>query len=238
MIKKVELLPKERVKISLNFQEADRPPIRFYATPEVNKLLTNYFKGKTPEEMFEVDFRNVGPKYLKEAKKALPESGIDQYDMWGAGYKNSPYHLDAINMSGTYPEPIYLPFADMKTMDEVMKYPWPDPDNFDYSVIPEQIEHYGDFAIVLGSAGIPDIINGAGVRGRGMAKLLMDIALEDKVGIAIIDKRVDFWYEYLKRGLESGQGKINIVHLGEDLGSQKGPLISPEMFDNFFNLNA
>ncbi len=222
------------MKIALNFQEPDRPPIQFYATPEVNKLLTNYFKGKTPRESFEVDFRYVGPRYLKEAKKALPGSGIDQYDMWGAGYKNSPYHLDAIDMGGTYPEPVYLPFADMKTTDEVIEYPWPNPDDFDYSAIPEQIEDYGDFAIVLGSAGIPDIINGAGVRGRGMARLLMDIALEDKVGIAIIDKRVNFWYEYLKRGLQTGQGKIDIVHLGEDLGSQKGPLISPQMFDNFF----
>lgn len=53
--------------------------------------------------------------------------------MWGAGYKNSPYHLDAIDMSGTYPEPVYLPFSKFKTMDEVINYPWPSPDDFDYS---------------------------------------------------------------------------------------------------------
>lgn len=137
-------------------------------------------------------------------------------------------------MSGTYPEPVYLPFANFKTMDDVVGYPWPSPDDFDYSVIPEQIKHNKSFAIVLGNAGIPDIINGTGARGRGMGQLLMDIALQNEVGIAIIDQRVDFWYEYLHRGLEAGQGKIDIIHLGEDLGSQKGLLISPEMFDTFF----
>lgn len=33
---------------------------------------------------------------------------IDEYDMWGAGYRNSPYYLDAIDMSGTYSEPVNM----------------------------------------------------------------------------------------------------------------------------------
>jgi len=231
---KKKLLPRERVKMAINHQEPDRPPIQFYATPEVGRLLTNYFKGQDLKEVFELDFRRIGPKPLKKPRKPMPGSGIDKYDMWGAGYKNSPYHLDTIDMSGTYPEPVYLPFADFKTMDDVVNYPWPSPDDFDYSVIPEQIKRNKSFAIVLGNAGIPDIINGTGVRGRGMEQLLMDISLQDEVGIAIIDQRVNFCYEYLHGGLEAGQGKIDIVHLGEDLGSQKGLLISPEMFDAFF----
>jgi len=37
----------------------------------------------------------------------------------------------------------------------------------------------------------------------------MDIALEDEVGMAIIDTRVDFYYEFIKRGLEAAKGKID-----------------------------
>jgi len=62
----------------------------------------------------------------------------------------------------------------------------------------------------------------------------LDIGPQDEVGVATIDRRVDFWHEYLYGGLEAGQGKIHIVHLGEDLGSRKGLLISSEMFDAFF----
>jgi len=231
---KDRMLPNERVRMAIDHKEPDRPPIQFYATPEVTKTLIDYFKGQDPKEVFEVDFRYVGPKPLKKTKKPKPDSGIDEYDMWEAGYRNSPYHLDAIDMSGTYPEPVYLPFAEFKTMDEVTNYPWPNSEDFDYSVIPEQIKHNKGFAIVLGGAGTPDIINGAGVRGRGMERLLMDIVREDEVGVAIIERRVNFYYEYLRRSLEAGQGRIDIVHLGEDLGTQEGLLLSPGMFDSFF----
>lgn len=118
-------------------------------------------------------------------------------------------------------------------MDDIRKYPWPDPDNYDYTVIPEQIEERKQFAVCLGDAGIPDIINGVG-RDRGMERVLIDIITEDEVGVAIIDKRIDFYYEWLKRSLEAGQGKIDTLCLGEDLGSQKVPTMGPQVFDSFF----
>lgn len=134
----------ERVKMATEHQEPDRPPIQFYATPEVRRRLSDYFKKKNLEEIFEVDFRNVQAKYLGKLKKPAPASGIDAYDMWGVGYRNCPYHLDlmdahmdSISVSGTYPEAVYMPFAGIKTMDEVRAYPWPDPDDYDYSVIIE-----------------------------------------------------------------------------------------------------
>ncbi len=50
----------------------------------------------------------------------------------------------------------------------------------------------------------------------------IDIVLQDKVGVAIIDRQVNFWYEYLRRSLEAGRGKVDIIYLGDDLGTQKG----------------
>jgi len=64
-----------------------------------------------------------------------------------------------------------LPLTDLKTMDDVEHYPWPNPDDFDYSVIPEQCERFKDYAICLGGAGYPDIVNGVS-RGRGMEQVL------------------------------------------------------------------
>ena len=62
----------------------------------------------------------------------------------------------------------------------------------------------------------------------------MDVACEDPVGLAIIDRRVGFWLEYVRRGLEAGKGRIDILALGEDLGNQNGPMISPRTFDRVF----
>jgi uroporphyrinogen decarboxylase len=227
MARKNELRPKERVRLAVEHIEPDRPPIQVYLTPEIRRKLSEHFKGCNLQEVLGVDFRGVGPRALKPVKKPKPGSNIDSYDIWSIGYKNVRYSM------GTYPEAMHLPFRDMKTMDEVDAYPWPSPDDFDYSVIPAQCEALADYAVCAGGAGIPDIVNGVS-RGRGMEQVVMDIEMEDEVGVAVIDHRVDFYYEYCRRILEAAVGKIDILCLGEDCGTQNGPLFSPASFNRFF----
>jgi len=73
----------------------------------------------------------------------------------GTGFKRIEY-----GSAGTYDEAVVLPLAGLKTMDDVENYPWPNPDDFDYSGIAQQCERVQDFAICLGGAGDPDIVNG------------------------------------------------------------------------------
>ncbi|MFQ3550109.1 MAG: uroporphyrinogen decarboxylase family protein [Armatimonadota bacterium] len=221
---------KERVKMAIAHNEPDRPPINLYMTPEIEQKLNEYFSGQSIYEVFEVDFRTVGPARVKpnRAENYSTLKTGEVYDEWGVGYSRVK------NPSGgEYLEATDLTLARIETIEEVEKYPWPSADDYDYSSIPNQIEVVKDFAVCVGNAGIPDIINGVS-RGRGMEQVLMDIGMMDEVGVAIIDKRVDFYYEWCKRCLEAGQGKIDILCLGEDLGSQKGPTMSPACFDSFF----
>lgn len=238
--------PKQRVKMAVAHVEPDRPPIQVYLTPEVRAALEKYFGDEPIDEAFEVDFRFVGPARVAGADTVLKAPPGDPttrasydgprgapghaevYDEWGVGY--SRVRNDA---GGEYLEAIDLTLARLTTMDQVREYPWPSPDDYDYSTIPDQIERVRDYAVCIGGAGLPDIINSVG-RGRGMEQVLVDIASEDEVGIAIIDKRVDYYYEMSRRSLEAGQGRIDILCVGEDLGSQKGPTMSPACFDSFF----
>jgi uroporphyrinogen decarboxylase len=222
---KTHLSSKERVKTSLAWQEPDRVPIQVYLTPEVQARLQAHFAGGNILECLGVDFRGVGPKYHGRIKSS--HDGIT-YDMWGAGYRQV-----ANAAAGTYDEAVVLPLADLKTMDDMATYPWPNPDDFDYSVIPAQCEKVADYAICLGGAGMPDIVNGVS-RGRGMEQVVMDIALRDEVGMAIIDRRVNITYEILRRGLEAARGKVDILCLGEDCGNQNGRMFSPKDFDEVF----
>ena len=187
--------------------------------------LSDYFKGQNILDCLGIDFRSVGPAY----RGKIPESsdGIT-YDMWGTGYKHIKH-----GSAGTYNEAVVLPLADLETMDDVQNYPWPNPDDFDYSEIAQQSERDKDFAVCLGGAGYPDIINGIS-RGRGMEQVLMDIVLRDEVGMAVIDKRVEIYYEVLRRSLEAADGKVDILCLGEDTGNQNGRMVSPRDFDEVF----
>ncbi len=99
--------------------------------------------------------------------------------MWGAGYRRVSH-----GSAGTYDEVVEHPLAALETMDDVAAYPWPSPDDFDYSTIAEQCDAHEGWCITVGAPGMPDIVNGVGARGRGMEKLLMDIALRDEVGLA------------------------------------------------------
>ena len=215
---------KERVKISLAWKEPDRVPLQIYLTPEISQRLSEHFKGRDLLEVFGIDFRSVGPAWKGKVKE--PKDGL-YYDIWGTGYRRQK------NEFGVYDEAADLGLARIKTMDDLGKYPWPDINDYDFSAIEQQCGQNKDFAVCLGGAGTPDIVNGVS-RGRGMEQVLTDIALEDEVGIAVIDKRVDFCYEEIKRGLQAGKGKIDIVCLGEDCGTQKRRLVSPRVFDRIF----
>lgn len=219
--------PKERVLSAINHIQPDRPPIMIFTTPEIDYALRQHFGGDYLVP-FQIDFRVIGPDQLKPAPPPDSAKGIDRRDIWGTGYKNVPN-----NAGGIYSEACDLVLARLETMADVEAHPWPSPDDYDYCVIPERIEAVKDFAVCLGSAGVPDIINSVG-RGRGMEQVLVDIITEDEVGLAIIDRRVEFYFEWCRRGLEAGGGKIDILWLGEDLGTQKGPTVGPETFDRFF----
>jgi uroporphyrinogen decarboxylase len=216
---------KERVLSSLNWNEPDRVPIHLYTTPEIEKLLSDYFKGRDILDCLGVDFRYVIPAY--KGKIRSTEAGI-KYDLWGCGYRTIKSPGGA-----AYEEVAVLPFANLKTLDDVEKYPWPDPNDFDYSNIEEQCHKFEDFAVCTGDAGFPDITNGIS-RGRGMEQVLTDIALRNEVGLAIIDKRVKICYQILLNTLEAANGKIDIVCLGEDCGNQNGRMFSPRDFNEIF----
>jgi uroporphyrinogen decarboxylase len=221
----MSLTSKQRVKESLAWREPDRPPIQIYLTPEIEAKLHDHFHGADLLEVFGVDFRNVGGVWRGALKPTTPEGVF--YDLWGVGYRNAVYEF------GTYPEACDLALARITSMAEFETYPWPDVNDFDFSTIEAQCDQYRDYAACLGDAGIPDIVNGVS-RGRGMEQVLVDIACEDEVGMAIIDRRVDFYYQYLERALQAARGKIDIVCLGEDCGTQKGRLVSPAVFDRVF----
>jgi uroporphyrinogen decarboxylase len=219
------MIPKERFLCAVGWQETDRVPIQYYATPEVHDVLSIHFAGRDVRECLGVDTRHVAAPYTGTTRQ--PRDGLT-FDMWGTGYRSV-----SNGSGGTYSEATYLPLAELATMDDVRSYAWPTADSFDYSQVAAACERHRDYAVCVCGAGTPDIVNGVG-RGRGMERVLLDIVMRDEVGMAIVDKRVDFEYEYARRMLEAGEGKVDVLCLGEDCGTQHGRLVSPRDFEEVF----
>jgi uroporphyrinogen decarboxylase len=105
----------------------------------------------------------------------------------------------------------------------------PSPDDFDYEGAAEQCRRYGEYAVYAGDPGLGDIINKTAML-RGMENVLIDLITDNPVGLRLIDRRLDVQFEVTRRTLEAAGGGIDFVWLGEDLGTQIGPMISLELF--------
>jgi len=73
------------------------------------------------------------------------------------------------------------------------------------------------------------MINTAGMV-RSMEQVMVDLATGDPACFLFMDRKNDVQLEILRRVLEAARGAIDILWLGEDLGSTRGPLISRELF--------
>ncbi len=219
---------KERVQAAFAFTQPDFTPLDYYATPEIETKLRNHFGVQTSNgvrDALGTDIRFVSPVYVG------PELPFDkdgsQMNIWGIIRKPMP------NEYGDYMEPVNFPYAGWTTVEEARRFPWPEPDLFNYDSIAEECEHYPDKAILTGDFHVQDFINGVAF-GRGVEQVLVDIALEDPVYLYIVDKRHRFYMEYVERILRAANGMIDAVLCGDDFGSQRGLLISPESFDSIF----
>jgi len=219
--------PKERVLTALARQEPDRVPVNYRAGTGIDRRLKEHF-GLEPDDneglrrTLGVDFRIVGAPYRGPSlHEDIPERGV-KVDHWGIRRRWIEHE------TGGYWEYCDFPLreADEET---VADWPMPSPDDFDYSGVRQQCREFEDYCVTTGGAGLPDIINNTG-KIRSMEQVLVDLALDKPAGLRYIDRRIDILCEVTARTLESAGGEIDVLLLGEDLGTQIGPMISTELF--------
>jgi len=172
-----------------------------------------------------VDFRFVWPEYVGPCLKTFGDGSRE--DIWGVVYGKNEIE------GGFYTEPVYRPHEKIDSVREAGKLRFPEPDWHDYSNINKQIDDFGGNAVLAGSMGHFDFINGVAF-GRGYERVMTDIADENPVYLYLVEKRFDYFYGQLDSILSAGNGRIDAVQMGEDLGSQLGPLISPRAFEKLF----
>ncbi len=218
---------KDRVLRTFARQETDRVPVNYVANAGIDRRLKAHY-GLKPDDgegllrALGVDFRTLWPHYTGPKLHAdIPERGV-HVDDWGI-------HSRWIeHPSGGYWDFCDFPLADAD-VETVRNWPMPSPDDFNYDVIREQAERLQGFCLVVGDAGLGDFINSAGMI-RGMEQVLVDLALDIDAGLLYMDRRAECRYEITRRSLEAARGAIDILWMGEDLGTQIAPLISLDLY--------
>ncbi len=220
---------RERVLSAFDRKGYDRIPVKHEGTPEINQMVMDHFGLQDIEQLLRVvgdDFRYVTPVYVGPELRTFPDGSVEGY--FGERYNYAEFP------GGRYLESSYQPYAGVLELADLDRSHFPSADWFDYSTIKQQCEALGgEFAVCCGSPGEMDFINGIS-RARGMEQVMMDLIDENPVYLEIMQARFDFYYGLHRRVLEAAEGMVDFVHVGEDLGSQRGPMISMDIFEKHF----
>ncbi len=221
---KESLTSRERVLRAFNHVKADRVPIDYMANPGIDQRLKAHYRLSQDDDgglllALGVDFRGISAPYTGPRLHAeIPERHVDP--LWGI-------HTRWVeHPSGGYWDYCDFPlqFADE---EQVSRWPMPDPDHFDYSGVLDTCRRYDAYALYINCYG--DYINGNGFF-RNMETTLIDLVTDDPAGSLLAKRRFKIQAAITERILEQAKGRIDFVWLGEDLGTQIGPIISVKTF--------
>lgn len=222
-----ELSSKQRVERTFRYQETDRVPINYLCNQGIDSRLKKHFgldanDGEGLLRALNVDFRGIGPRYIGPRLHAEVE-GINVDPQWGLHTRWIEHESGGYNDYCDYP----LMYADD---DTIRNWPMPSPDDYDYSKIASYVGSIGDLAIFAGGAGTADIMNSAGMM-FGVEEMLVRLISEDDAFLVYTDRRLGVQLECLRRTLEAcPRGALSFVWLGEDLGTQIGPMIGLDLY--------
>ncbi len=218
---------KERVRAALACLEPDRVPINYHSNPGVDGRLKEHFGLATEDneglrKALGVDFRGIGAPYNgPKLHEDIPERGV-KVDNWGIHRRYVEHD------TGGYWDYCDFPLRDADE-EEISRRPMPSPDDYDYSGVRDACERNAEYGLHVGGAGLGCIINTAGFH-RTMEQVFCDLALDDPAGLLLIDRFLSIQLEVTRRTLEAAPaGAIDFLWMGEDLGTQEGPMISMAM---------
>ncbi len=127
-------------------------------------------------------------------------------------------------------QPLNHPLADA-TLEQVHDYPWPDPVWMDVSKIKAQAQSYNGEYAILGGDWSPFWHDAIDL--MGMENLYIKMYSEPEVIDALLKCMVDYYFKVSKNIFDAAADAIDIFFMGNDFGSQIGPLMSPDMFEKF-----
>ena len=236
--KNEKMTPRERALKAINFEEADRVTIDNWMVPEIKKRCMEYWGCENEEELLAflgVDVRdNYGPSYVGQEFKEFDDGTVA--DLWGVRRRQVIYGKGTSH-EGIFKEVSWSPLEHMTTVEEMEAYEgWPSPDWWDYSKMKEDCAYWHPQYFVLNKGDRLD--RTAQLKPmmylRGIQQTFVDLAQNPKIVEFIRDRVVNYFVEYNPKVFEAADGEVDMFMMGDDVGGQRGPLLSPEMWRRYF----
>jgi uroporphyrinogen decarboxylase len=246
---------RERLLTALNHQELDRIPFDLGSTQVTGIHVIAYQRLREY-----LGLPRVEPHICDEVQGlALPDDdvieklGIDVRGLFPLNSHN--WNVTAIDVGDNWeyhdewgllqhkPKPDGLYFSVVKspldqaglTVEDVRAYAWPDTGD------PQRIAGLREVALAYRAQGQAVMIKGvlAGIfemsqRVRGMQNIMIDLASNEPLACAFLDKMVELKIKFWETALTQLGDLIDVISEADDYGTQTSQLISPRMFRKIF----
>jgi len=237
---------RERVIKTLNHEEPDRIPIdigapvtsfhiesymnlRKYLGLPLNevKIIDHVMQAvKVEEDILQRFYSDTRHVFIKPAKKTKKINNLIYEDEWGI--------RTAKPKSSHYFDMVEHPLA-KATTDDLEKFNWPDPtDTIRVEGLKDEAKKLYEttsFALVLN--GFSETFFGLPSWLRGHQQFYMDLLLNPEFVNKLLDKLLHYWKTLAEIVLELIGEYVQVVRVADDLGMQKGLLISPQLYQKF-----
>jgi uroporphyrinogen decarboxylase len=216
---------RERVLAAFAHEEPDQVPRWCGASPEFVAKAKRQLGIADTEQLFVHfgdDFRRVWPKY------AGPPHASPDLNLTPGAISRSPFGVERHGFGCGMP--MSHPLADA-TLRQVHDYPWPDRGWMDVSRIRDEALAWGRRYAILGGDWSPYWHDASDL--LGMERLMVKMADEPEIVDAVLGHVADYYFEVSRRIFDAAGGAIDIFFIGNDFGSQMGPLVSPRQFERF-----
>ena len=244
------MTPRERVLAAIGHEEPDRVPIVLGASNATGMKVRPYRElasllGVEGDERYVYDWPELGtvlpdeavlerlhadvrgvldafPAATRERNRARPPHS-PFIDDWGSGQVEVE--------DGTWFPGVH-PMAGTLTLEAIERYPWPDMDD------PSRVAHVRAEVARLAADGRYAIMGTPwllfpferAIAMQGLEDCVVGMALDPEVSIALLARIAGLCKALMGHFLDAAGDELDIVKIGDDLGSQQGLLISPAMY--------
>jgi len=233
-IKKQEFLmtSKERVIEAINLREPDTVPVFITITPQVAEELSKHLGIKeytiadSPLSQNRISFHELMIKLGNDivgigacSPNNEPTREIDKgifRNEWKVKYRKIGYYMEMIEH----------PLSHAETAADIENFHFPEPKADGRFTLAKQVaEKYGSKYAICGD--LECTVFETSWYLTGMEKFLMDLFMEKEYVFTLMDRVMEY---SIGAGLELVRLGSDIIWVGDDMGTQHGMLISPEMW--------
>jgi uroporphyrinogen decarboxylase len=223
------MTPRERVLMALRREEPDKVPMHFVLCPSQIERFRKETGYTCTAEYFGFDIRKikVGETNFKndfsKYTAGFPQETL--VDEWGIGLLGSS--------SSKHFRRILHPLQKATRTSEIKDYPYPDIGaDYRYSGLSKKVAefHQQGFAVVGSVAPVGGTVFWPAYKLRGMEELLMDFMTNPAMVETLLNEITD---RTVIMASKLAEASVDILRLGDDLGTQSAPLIGPNIFRRY-----